>query len=80
MSNEKCMYYIPWIGPCGDAPKWFSDEHLRHKDARCVDCGEPAVRGCEYGSSIICGRHVCEDHRQGCEYHVSRCGYRVAHH
>ena len=57
--DSGCLYGRPWQGRCGAVVvegETRCAEHLRN----CVECGYPAVRGCENAGSLVCGSPLCE--------------------
>lgn len=55
--SQECGYNEPWIGPCTHAKPC-----PLHQDLKCWSCRKPAVRGCSYSVSLVCGVPCCADH------------------
>uniref|UniRef100_A0A6M3KGT8 Uncharacterized protein n=1 Tax=viral metagenome TaxID=1070528 RepID=A0A6M3KGT8_9ZZZZ len=41
----------------------------KHTGVLCSECGEPAVTGCGYAGFLVCGKPLCEKHKQFCKEH-----------
>jgi hypothetical protein len=59
--STPCIFNKAWYGKCGKPSDngWCT----LHENAKCIVCGEHAVRTCEYtgSSSFVCGVKLCAE-------------------
>lgn len=64
-----CRFDLAWIGQC----KNVADESgfcEKHKDIKCVSCGEQATHECAETMGLVCGAPLCDN----CEHTIQSNG------
>lgn len=60
----KCSFEKAWIGPCDRDVRSPGEKFCHeHRNLKCVSCGKPATKTCEYTGSapFSCGAYLCDD-------------------
>lgn len=54
---DKCVFDRSWAGRCGKP--CHGKFCTQHENLKCVSCGEPAERECDYTGQFVCGAPLC---------------------
>lgn len=58
-ASGKCIYDLAWVGLCAKHAD-AGDFCAEHAAKRCGFCGEQAYGECDYATSLVCGRPLCQ--------------------
>lgn len=64
-----CRFDLAWIGQCKN-PADESGFCEKHKDIKCVSCGEQATHECAETMGLVCGAPLCDN----CEHTIQSNG------